>query len=163
MPEIIKGFVPRLAVNPLHGLGTKSHAMLVTDARTVLLPWRDAKIQLGTFLYGGVILASGFADSGRVFDPEIWARQPGAVVIPHSFVDGLRCRRTLNTYSFVVEFKQAEGPKKITGFLLPSGEYLRRGRKAGVRPSASAHVYAEETGKIFHDAPLLAKLVDWQI
>ena len=163
MPEIIQGFVPRLAVNPPHGLGTKSHAVLVTDARTILFPWRDAKIQLGAFLDGGVILASGLADSGRVFDLEMWARQSGAIVIPHSFVDGLRCRRTLNTYSFVVEFRQAEEPKKITGFLLPSREHLRRGRKAGVRPSASARTYAEEAGRIFHDVPLLGRLVHWRI
>src|SRR6266480_3828465 len=115
MPEIVKSFVPRLPANPPHALGTKSHAVLVTDARTILLPWRDAKILLGSFLDGGVILASGFADSEQVFDPEMWVRRPGAVVISHGFVDGLRCRRTLNTYSFVVEFRQDEEPEKISG------------------------------------------------
>jgi len=163
MPEIVKGFVPRLAVNPPHGLGTKSHAVLVTDARTILLPWRDAKILLGSFLDGGVILASGFADSEQVFDPEMWVRRPGAVVISHGFVDGLRCRRTLNTYSFVVEFRQDEEPKKISGFLVPSREYLRRGKQAGVRPAASAHAYAEETGRIFHDVTPLGRIVEWRI
>src|SRR5437763_15534123 len=123
MPEIIKRCVSLLAFKLLIGLGTKIHAMLVTDSRTILLPWRDAKIQWGTFLDGGAILASGFADTGRVFDPEIWASQPGAVVIPHSFVDGLRCRRTLNTYSFLVEFSQADAPTKITVFLLSTGEH----------------------------------------
>ena len=163
MPETVKGFVPRLAVNPPHGLGTKNHAALVTDARTILLPWRDAKILPGPLLDGGVVLASGLADSGRVFDPEMWARQPGAIVIPHGFVDGLRCRRTLNTYSFVVEFRQGEEPKKISGFLLPSREYLRRGKRAGVRPTASAHAYAEEAGRIFHEVTLLRRLVGWRI
>jgi len=137
--------------------------MLVTDARTILLPWRESKNQLGPLLDVGVIEASGVAKSESALDPEMWAGQPGAVVILHGVVDRLRCRRTLNTYFFSVEFRSHKGLQRLSGFLLPSRAYLRRKRKEGIRSSRSALEYAEAAGTVFHQVAPLERVLDWQI
>jgi len=126
MAEVVMGFISRVALNPLHGLGTKSHAMLVTDARTILLPWLEGRAILGELIDAGIVTADGIAQAGSALNPETWAKQSGALVIPHSLMERLRCYRALNTYSFVLEFKSGQVSRKLSGFLLPSRAYLRR-------------------------------------
>lgn len=137
--------------------------MLVTDARTILLPWREGRALLGPLLDVGVIEASGIAKSESALNPRTWAQKRGAVVIPHEVVEKLRCRRTLNTYFFSVEFRSDKGPRKFSGFLLPSRAYLRRKKKEGVRSSKSALDYAEAAGTILQQVAPLASVVDWQM
>jgi hypothetical protein len=163
MPELARGFVPRVALSPRHGFGTKNHAMLITDERILLLPWQACKTLLGPLIDGGVTEESNVVNTESALSPETLALQPGVVSIPHGVVARLQCRRALNTYFFSLEFRSDKGPQKLSGFLLPSRAYLRRRRKEGVRSSACAREYAGAAGKILGQVTSLRSVFDWRI
>lgn len=163
MPETVMGFVPRIAVSPPHGFGTRSHAMLISDARTILLPWREGRAILGPLLDAGVIEAKGVGTSESALNPEKWAQQSGAVVISHDAMARLQCRRTMNTYFLSIEFKSNKGPRKFSGFVIPSRAYLRRRKKEGIPSSKSALDYAVALGTVLRQIAPLANVVDWRV
>jgi len=163
MPEVVIGFISRVALNPHHGLGTKSHAMLVTDARTILLPWREGGAILGELIDAGIVDSDGIALAGSALNPETWAKHSGALVIPHSLMKKLLCYRALNTYSLVLEFKSGQGSRKLSGFLLPSRAYLRRKKREGTPASKSAFAYAEVVGAVLRQVAPLAAVLEWRL
>lgn len=161
-PEIVRGFVPSIRISPKHGFGTKSYAVLVTDARMVLLPWREGKTILGSMIDAGPIETEGVATTESALNPEAWGQQTGAVEIPHSAMVRLRCHRTLNTYFLTLEFTSAEGHRELSGFLIPSRGYLRRKRKEGIRSSKSTLTYAKAAERVFRQIPRLGSVIDWR-
>lgn len=163
MPEIVRGFVPRVAVSPRHGFGTKNHAMLITDTRTFLIPWKTGRAILGQLLDWGVVADSGVLDSERALTPETWLSQPQILAIPHEVVAKLQCRRALNTYFFLFKFGLGGKQQTVSGFLFPSRAYIRRRKKEGLRASACAREYAKMTGDLLLQVPSLGRVLDWRI
>ena len=163
MSEAALGFVPRIGISPPHGFGTKNHAMLVTESRTILLPWRTSEVFLRPWFDWGVIKAGAAALSQGAFKPETWERTSGAVVIQHEAMTRLACGRTANTYFLAIEFRSGQRVKRLSGFVIPSGAYLRRNKDNGVPSSQSSLTYALDMGTAIRSIAPLALVLDWRV
>lgn len=137
--------------------------MLVTQDRTLFVPWETGEAFLRPWFEYGVISADAGTLSRYPFVPATWEGARGAVVISHDAVARLECRRARGSFVLEIEFRGVEGVETRSGFLNPSRAYIKRNKGEGVAPSASSLAYAQDLETIYRRIPTLATLIDWHV